>query len=342
MIQTQPYGMGIRQGARSQQMIQSQQAMRPAVSRAQQRQPQSHPSHPPMNRGITQQGVRPQGTSTQRNTQASRGMAMQRGANQHNTVQRGTNTQQNISMQRGTAQKQSAALPDINNLPDGVTYQPLDERTIAEIGHIAPNHPAVTAYRQNQQNQPPEQANQHPQSAQPTPHTIQSQPASPLALPQLHPLNQEGSLNKPSAPAFPGIAELPSPGANLIDKLEKLMQNERNGSVYYENLAAIAETSMQVEILRKISERCLERGHSYNELYKKHKKFDFETKENLVIGVQTLYQGISLALTEEEEATRELIKLYESTSDVETRHVLSVQLYKKISDVGALGRMVTR
>jgi len=157
----------------------------------------------------------------------------------------------------------------------------------------------------------------------------------------LFPLNQEGTLSMPSAPAFPGIPELPPPGNRLVEQLENLIQNERNGAVFYKNLAALAGTSTQAEILRGIGEGCLERGRSYNSLYRKEREADFEANENPVIGAQTLHQGLSLALREEENATRELIRLYESEPDGETRHVLSAQLYKKISDLGILHRLAS-
>ena len=168
------------------------------------------------------------------------------------------------------------------------------------------------------------------------------QPTSQPALPQLFPLNQEGTLNQPSAPAFPGLAEILPPVDSLTEQLEKLMQNERNGAAYYEKLATAAEAGPQAEVLRGIGERCWERMRSYNTLYRKYNAVDFQTNENPIMSPRTMRQGLSLALSEEELIIKELINMYESVSDIETRHVLSAQLYKKLSDLGTLQRLEFR
>ena len=387
-LQPQPFGWGIGQRGRQQQVSQTQQNMRQASWQSAQQPQQPHTS-----RNAAQQGVKPHGARADRATQAPQGNRTGRAAEapQGNRAGRATGapgspmagrtmqTPPNMNAQRGNMQQskpggqsqaraQPTALPDKNNLPDGVTYQPLDDRTMAEIGAIAPNHPAVVAFRQNQhqqnqqgrqgqqnaqgqqgtqgrqnaQNQQPPKANQLSEGSQPAAHTAQIQPMPQPALPQLLPLNQNGTLNEPSAPAFPGIMELPPPVSEYGQILEKLMQNERNGAAFYEQLVTIAETKAQANTLRKIGEGCMERKRSYNELYRRHTNVDFNAIEHTVMGAQTLRQGISLALTEEESVTRELIKLYESAADAETRHVLSAQLYKKISDLVLLYRLVAR
>ncbi|MCL2699754.1 MAG: hypothetical protein FWE68_05525, partial [Defluviitaleaceae bacterium] len=217
--------------------------------------------------------------------------------------------------------------------------------------------PAVAAARQNQQNpqgQPNQQNQSNPQNPM-QPHSAQSQPqqmpqaqappvqtqppARPM-LPQLFPLNDGGTMNQPSAPEFPVMAEPPLSSLSLEGQLEKLMQNERNGAAYYRNLAMIAETGSQADILHGIGEGCMERGRSYNGLYRKHKEADFEAAEAQVMGARTFRRGVFTALAEEDSAIRDLIKIYESAPDGDARHVLSAQLYKKFSDLNTLHRLV--
>ena len=267
-------------------------------------------------------------------------------------------------MQMGAPlQQNTAPQPNNGNLPDGVTYQPLDDKTIAEIGSIAPNHPAVMAFQQNQQSQQPgqntlfgqsTQTGLNPQFGQNTQTGLNpefGQNTQTGLNPQFNPNSQPGKNSQYVQNSQPeqnhqqwlGTQITPQkPVINLVEQLEKFMQNERNGAVYYERLAAIAEGSSQAEALRGISESCSERMRSYNALYRKQNAVDFQTSETQVMSVRTLQQGITLALKEEEFTVNELIKLYESMSDVEARHVLSAQLYKKISDLGTLHRMFLR
>lgn len=192
-------------------------------------------------------------------------------------------------------------------LPDGVRYEPLDQRTLEQIQKVAPNFAGLSAAPSSAGNIPQEPVN--------VPHVTEN-------------------ITPVFAPALPVFDE-----QHISDKLRQFMQNERNGSIYYKNLATVALKPAQRRVLNEISESCKERGAAYNAAYHGYKNEDYEPAEAEILNVSSFHDGVHLAIEEESYAIRELIALYEKITDDSLSRTLNSQIHRKASDVNLLRLM---
>ncbi len=187
-------------------------------------------------------------------------------------------------------------------LPDGVNYQPLDEKTLAEIRRVVPNHPGLTMLPQSNE---------------------QGSQVAPIQEPQADPQ----AAFTPPMPAF---------DSRVVKALENFIQGEHNGAKFYDNLASRATSDRQKKIVSGVCESCKKRGNGYNNLYRNFTDTDFNVSDVELMGVRSFRDGVYAAIYEENTSLRELSDLFGEVNDEPTNRALMSALYRKVSDINFL------
>ncbi len=206
-------------------------------------------------------------------------------------------------------------------LPDGVRFEPLDDAAMAMLKNYQ-NQEGSQAGGQNPQGQ---QNGTAQQGSQGTPN-----PQNPLAIPELNPsgtaeINDYGFGNNI-------IEENP----HVRNKIEQFIQNERNGSVFYENMSRYAPWEEHKKILQSLSENCNAKLERFKTMYKAYSTEVFDAQETEVVTNVMFRDGILLAIREESAAINELADLNGYIRSEKLCKELGALINKKISDLGML------
>jgi len=239
---------------------------------------------------------------------------------QHNTMpnQAHPRRHQNMPMQpqaRAPAQPQrrqsGSNLPRLNpnlqenpfeaKLPDGVKLVPLDENSMRNI------HQAGA---------------QQKQAAPPDTHQASAPNPSPIQNP---------------APNFEAVPIQPQ---NHGERLRAFIQNERNGHIFYANLAESAPSQELKTHLSNISSNCAQRRTKLTEAHTQHIGEAFTPREAQIGAASSFGAGLRMAITQEGINAAELSRLYETTDSPELARQLNAQIHSKLLDISLLNMML--
>ena len=209
-------------------------------------------------------------------------------------------------------------------LPDGVTMQPLDENLMKQLQ-------GISIPRQGRQGR------NDGRSAQPCP-----QDPPPMGrrfqfpAPNSIPAAPETIGGSPTAP----IQEHYVPDNGFpYEKLEELIQNERNAFEFYNYLSRIAPRKEYSAMLEEICKCCDSREQSLNLLYRGIRGDNYVIEKREVDKTLPFNDGLRLAIMEESKGLRGLSGLYAHIEDNQSLKLLNAQVAGKVSDLMTLGAM---
>jgi len=193
-------------------------------------------------------------------------------------------------------------------LPDGVKLVPIDADTMKNLHSIGVTPPAN----------------------------------SPTSTPKGH------TPPKPSAPTqkpeqtsdAPAIAANAPPIA--VNSLAPFIQNERNGAIFYANLAQKAHSPESQRYLAKISDNCNARREKLGVSYLQQQGEVFSPEQSDIELAATFTEGLQSAIAQEASAINELGRLYEANADPIFGKLLGSQLYSKIADIAILNMLLAK
>ena len=123
---------------------------------------------------------------------------------------------------------------------------------------------------------------------------------------------------------------------DVMEALGQFIQNERNGEIFYRNLADMAIYDEHRSFIEEISSDNKKRRSSLDELYAKHKGSGYSIAESEINTTVDFKNGIALAIKEESRALRQLSQLYEKIKDPDAARVINSILYRKTGDLSML------
>ena len=123
---------------------------------------------------------------------------------------------------------------------------------------------------------------------------------------------------------------------DVMEALGQFIQNERNGEIFYRNLADMAIYDEHRSFIEEISSDNKKRRSSLDELYTKHKGSGYSIAESEINTTVDFKNGIALAIKEESRALRQLSQLYEKIKDPDAARVINSILYRKTGDISML------
>ncbi len=211
-------------------------------------------------------------------------------------------------------------------LPDGVNYQPLDEKTLAEIRRVVPNHPGLQMLPQTNGQEP----------TVPVPPAPITMPIPIPTIPTLPSLSLPPLQESQAEPQVTFTPAMPTFDSRVVKALESFIQGEHNGYKYYHTLANRAGSDRQKQIITGICESCKKRGNGYNSLYRNFTDTDYAVSDVELMGVRSFRDGVYAAIYEESNSLRELSDLYGEVHDEPTNRALMSALYRKVSDINFL------
>lgn len=196
-------------------------------------------------------------------------------------------------------QTPQAAQPNIfqRPLPDGVTVQPLDEKTLASLKNMQPGTPL-------------------PNIGPPDAPLLEAATPPQAPIPALTPAQSEANIPRKA--------------------LEQLMQNEHNAGKFYQYLESIAPHREYKTMLKDIVSCCNGRKASLNGLYNNMNGADFNTAEREIDTNMGFNEGVLRAIREESQGLRELSTIYETTTDDKSLRVLNAQMTRKLGGLAVL------
>ena len=188
------------------------------------------------------------------------------------------------------------------------------------------------------QMQMPSQQQPHEQMQMPS----QQQPQAIDPMIQFEPFNESmlkmpspTSVPTPAVPATPTLVQ----DTHITEKLSKLIQNEKNASMYYQNLANSSPYKHVAAKLTRAGDHAQQHFDTCNEIYKSYRNEPYEAKEERVIKDIEFYEGVRMAIAEENDSLNELTDLYDSIHDEKNLRLLNVILYKKLGLLSHLHAM---
>ena len=196
-------------------------------------------------------------------------------------------------------------------LPDGVKLVPLDESTMKNLYSAGANPPAGT--------QPPT-ASRPAQSA-----TTPAQPADQVSAPI------QQTFDNPIAASSPAA----------VESLAKFIQNERNGTVFYSNLARMTHSQEFQDRVAKISENCSTRREKLDKAYFEQRMEAFSPEQSTIEHSATFTDGLRFAIAQEAAAIQELGHLHETNTNPALCKLIDSQIYSKIADIAILNLMLS-
>jgi len=218
--------------------------------------------------------------------------------------------------------QRGAALPRLTNndlenpfsapLPDGVKLVPLDESTMKNLHSIGVNPPANTG--------------------SPTPSSF----TQPVANAPATPTN---SAIEPEQSSPTEIISIPAPPV-MIDSLTKFIQNERNGAIFYSNLAKKTRSQEFQNHIAKISGNCNTRREKLDNLYLRQRGEAFSTDQSAIELSATFTDGLRSAITQETAAIHELTCIHEANTEPAIGKLIDNQIYSKLADIALLNMML--
>lgn len=206
-------------------------------------------------------------------------------------------------------------------LPDGVRFEPLDEETKAALKKLGMSPP-----------EPPKSVPAPPEPA-PAP-TLAQAPQMPLASPTAHPpqiappVPRPGPIPPQKQPEPPiTIAQETPESAEL---LKRLIQDDRNASVYYQYLSEIAPTDSAKETLQSIAKDNEKRCQKYQHILQGLHNMSFEpqsTDINTTVGFNT---GVQIAVSEEGKILEAMAELIDNLADKGSANIMQNLLNRRM------------
>jgi len=233
-------------------------------------------------------------------------------------------------------------------LPDGVQFEPLDEETKAILRQIGKDVPTAPA------NVPPSTPLHEPNgpiSTQPPTSSaefIPPQPSTgiPGAIPAQLPTLPPGAIPSQLPTLPPGIIppqplslqqneaqsqEITAiPPAESAALLEKLIQDDRNASIYYQHLSEIAPGEDFKGALQGIIKDCDGRQSQYHQILQTLHDRGFEPKNNAINTTIDFDQGIEMAILEERKILESMAELIEQLIDKTNAQIIQNLLNKRM------------
>lgn len=201
------------------------------------------------------------------------------------------------------------------NLPDGVRYEPIDEKTLQML----------------------RAADKAPPSAPPAPSAI----SQPSAAPQHAAAPSPSSVRPPSdAPSHEQRA-LSDTENEHAEALERLMQDERNAYTFYTHLSKQSPRTDFKTVLGNIAESCSRRVEVYGGLLEGLFERAYTPTETAVNTRVSFEDGVALAVREENKILRTLAEMQEAASDKRTAETIQHIINRKLVDHNMLHFMVT-
>lgn len=172
---------------------------------------------------------------------------------------------------------------------------------------------------------------------------IHYEPISSMFGGQNSPVDQAGQFPDafPPAPAE-SITQTPQTNTvpdSLTATLVSWIQNERNGALFYEHLAAVSGDSDRRRLLHDIADTSRRHSQLFNTIYKERKGTGYEVRET---GVETgvgFREGLRWAIREESKAVKELADLAEKPELDGVYRSLNAALCRKLSDLALLSSL---
>jgi len=114
-----------------------------------------------------------------------------------------------------------------------------------------------------------------------------------------------------------------------IPLLERLIQDERNASLFYAYLSGIAPSEEHKHAIQEISRECENRSRQYNQILQSRHNRSFDAKEPQINMTMSFSQGVQVAITEERKILEAMAALIESLEDAQTvQNMLNKRLIK--------------
>lgn len=178
-------------------------------------------------------------------------------------------------------------------LPDGVKFEPMDEetKTALKMLGMTPSQPATAT--------PEAPAPATPAPAEPVQTTG---PQQMQQVQQTQQMQQTQQLQQPhQLQQAQQVQASPTPQASSqsVTLLEKLIQDERNASIYYQHLSTIAPTDTAKTALQDIVKECEGRLSSFHGILKDSYNREFEPKNTAINTSTGFSQGVGVAVSEE-------------------------------------------
>jgi len=216
-------------------------------------------------------------------------------------------------------------------LPDGVRFEPIDAETKAalqKLGMAAPQTPPT------------------PPASTPTPATAPAIPpnATPMTMPTTpFPPMSTPTMPLPSGPiptAAPPLSARAEPSTNpnappmsspeSAAMLERLIQDERNASIFYQYLSGIAPTGDFQEALRGIAKDCENHTTQLRQILQNLHGRAFEPKNTPINTGVGFDQGVEMAVIEERKVLEAMANLIDQLADNNSSYAMQNLLNKRM------------
>jgi len=225
-----------------------------------------------------------------------------------NANQNKARTNQNMTPAANPAQNAQPSQP--YNDPS-VRYEPLDEKSLELLkGMNIPTHQIGAPGTQATQQQTAEGS------------SISQQP---LAGSNIPPKSQV------LASLIPQAAQASNP-AETMERLRGIMQNEKNGSVFYEKLSKLSNSEKHSDFAIKLSEQCKKSQAHIREL----QSAEFSIADMETISPRNFRDGILTAINEESAGIREILDMYERENEEKTTRFLNLMLIRKLCAINEM------
>ncbi|MCL2421652.1 MAG: hypothetical protein FWD03_07335 [Defluviitaleaceae bacterium] len=231
-------------------------------------------------------------------------------------------------MQSAPAQPDSQPLPpqtaaerfrQVNRgLPDGVTFEPLDEETKAALQKLgmAPSQSPQTP------SSPPS-----PPQTPPVPATPSSMPFPSGPIPPM-PMTATPITPKPETSNIQETPAMSSPESAAL--LEQIIQDERNASIFYQHLSGISPSGEFQESLQGIARDCESHTTQLRQLLQKTHGRPFEPKNTPINTTVGFAQGVQMAVNEERKVLDTMAKLIDQLADSSDKYAVQNLLNKRM------------
>lgn len=110
---------------------------------------------------------------------------------------------------------------------------------------------------------------------------------------------------------------MPGMGQKSAELLERLIQDERNASVYYKYLSENAPSAGYQETLTGVAKDCEERCLGYQQILQSLYARSFEPKETPVTTTVGFDRGIEIAVSEERKILESMAELLDEIEEIE-------------------------
>ena len=154
--------------------------------------------------------------------------------------------------------------------------------------------------------------------------------AIPAQLPALPPGFIPTQAAPPQNPETLSQGAVPTPSSESAVLLERLIQDDRNASVYYQHLSEIAPAGDFQDTLHSIARECEGRQNQYQQIMQNLHDRTFEPNQNTVNTSVDFDQGVEMAVIEERKILESMAELIEQLNDKASADVLQNLLNKRM------------